>query len=223
MSVSNKKNKPSILIVDDERGTREVLAKFLRADYEVTLAEDGEIGLNLLKRNHYDLVLSDIRMPGATGMKILEATLKMTPPPPCILFTAYGSIETAVEAMKHGAFDFVTKPVNFDQLEILIQRALESGRIKEENQELRKRLDSKFGVENIIGNSAAIQRVSAVRSPAPRSSAKGVSSWRTAERCFWMRSVRFRFRRRSSCSVFWRPVLLNESAERRRSPLTHVS
>ena len=159
MSVSNKKNKPSILIVDDERGTREVLAKFLRADYEVTLAEDGEIGLNLLKRNHYDLVLSDIRMPGATGMKILEATLKMTPPPPCILFTAYGSIETAVEAMKHGAFDFVTKPVNFDQLEILIQRALESGRIKEENQELRKRLDSKFGVENIIGNSAAIQRV----------------------------------------------------------------
>ncbi len=159
MSVSNKKNKPSILIVDDERGTREVLAKFLRADYEVTLAEDGEIGLNLLKRNHYDLVLSDIRMPGATGMKILETTLKMTPPPPCILFTAYGSIETAVEAMKHGAFDFVTKPVNFDQLEILIQRALESGRIKEENQELRKRLDSKFGVENIIGNSAAIQRV----------------------------------------------------------------
>lgn len=64
MSVSNKKNKPSILIVDDERGTREVLAKFLRADYEVTLAEDGEIGLNLLKRNHYDLVLSDIPYAG---------------------------------------------------------------------------------------------------------------------------------------------------------------
>ena len=107
-------------------------------------------------------------MPGATGMKILDTTLKMNPPPPCILFTAYGSIESAVEAMKHGAFDFVTKPVNFDQLEILIQRALESGRIREENTELKKRLDSKFGVANIIGNSAAIQKViDSVRQVAP--------------------------------------------------------
>lgn len=165
----NKKNdRHSILIVDDERGTRETLAKFLRPTYDVTIAEDGEIALNLLKHNAYDLILSDIRMPGANGLTILEATLKLTPQPPCILFTAYGSIESAVEAMKLGAFDFVTKPVNLDELEILISRALESRRIKEENIELKKRLDSKFGAQAIVGNSGAIQRIiETVRHVAP--------------------------------------------------------
>ncbi len=166
--MNRKSERASILIVDDERGTREALAKFLRPLYDVTLAEDGEIGLNLLKRNSYDLVLTDMRMPGATGMAVLEASLKLSPPPPCILFTAYGSIESAVDAIKAGAFDFVTKPVNFDQLEILIARALESKRLKQENMELRRRLDSKFGLESIIGNSAAIQSViETVRQVAP--------------------------------------------------------
>ncbi|MBO4646764.1 MAG: sigma-54-dependent Fis family transcriptional regulator, partial [Lentisphaeria bacterium] len=154
-----KEGRPSILIADDERGTREALARFLRPNYDVTIAEDGQIGMNLLARNNYDLILSDIRMPGADGLTILDTALKKNPPPPVILFTAYGSIEAAVEAMKRGAFDFVTKPVNLDQLEILISRALESGRIKAENSELKKRLDSKFGVENIIGNSAALQQI----------------------------------------------------------------
>ena len=109
----NKANaKPSILIVDDERGSREVLARFLRPEYDVTTAEDGEIGVNLLSRNAYDLVLTDIRMPGAGGFDVLKKTLSLPDPPPCILFTAYGSIDTAVEAMKLGAFDFVTKPVD---------------------------------------------------------------------------------------------------------------
>ena len=88
-----------------------------------------------------------------------DNSIYSSPPPPCILFTAYGSIEAAVGAMKRGAFDFVTKPVNLDQLEILVNRALESGRIKAENSELKKRLNAKFGVENIIGNSAAMQRI----------------------------------------------------------------
>ena len=154
-----KEGRPSILIADDERGTREALARFLRPNYDVTVAEDGQIGMNLLARNNYDLVLSDIRMPGADGLTILDCALKKNPAPPVILFTAYGSIEAAVDAMKRGAFDFVTKPVNLDQLEILINRALESGRIKAENSELKKRLDSKFGVENIIGNSAALQQI----------------------------------------------------------------
>ena len=157
--IHKREGRPSILIVDDERGTREALGRFLRPNYDVTLAEDGQIGMNLLERNNYDLVLSDIRMPGADGLTILDATLKKTPPPPCILFTAYGSIEAAVGAMQRGASDFVTKPVNLDQLEILVNRALESGRIKAENSELKKRLNAKFGVENIIGNSAAMQRI----------------------------------------------------------------
>ena len=150
----------SILIIDDERGTREAMGKFLRPDYDVTLAEDGEKGINLLNRNHYDLILSDIRMePGPSGLDVLAASLKLSPPPPCILFTAYGSIETAVEAVKQGAFDFVTKPVNFDRLEIIIRRALESVSLKEENTELKRKLGSRFGVKGMIGNSAKMKNI----------------------------------------------------------------
>ncbi len=150
----------SILIIDDERGTREAMGKFLRPDYDVTLAENGETGINLINRNHYDLILSDICMePGPSGLDVLEAALKRTPPPPCILFTAYGSIETAVDAVKKGAFDFVTKPVNFDRLEIIIRRALESVRLKEENTELKRRLGSSFGIKGMIGNSPKMKNI----------------------------------------------------------------
>ena len=100
--MNRKEKRPSILLADDERGTREVLAKFLRMQYDVTLAEDGGIALNLLDRNNYDLVLTDIRMPGADGLAVLRKTLEKDPAPPCILFTAYGSIETAVDAMRKG-------------------------------------------------------------------------------------------------------------------------
>lgn len=150
----------SILIIDDERGTREAMGKFLRPDYDVTLAEDGEIGINLINRNHYDLILSDICMePGPSGLDVLETALKRTPSPPCILFTAYGSIETAVDAVKKGAFDFVTKPVNFDRLEIIIRRALESVWLKEENTELKRRLGSSFGIKGMIGNSTKMKNI----------------------------------------------------------------
>ena len=166
--MNRKEKRPAILLADDERGTREVLAKFLRMQYDVTLAEDGGIALNLLERNNYDLVLTDIRMPGADGLAVLRKTLEKDPAPPCILFTAYGSIETAVDAMRKGAFDFVTKPVNFDQLEIVIARALETGRMKQENTELKKRLDDKFGLKGIVGSSPAMRHViDTVRQVAP--------------------------------------------------------
>ncbi len=166
--MNRREKRPAILLADDERGTREVLAKFLRMQYDVTLAEDGGIALNLLERNNYDLVLTDIRMPGADGLAVLRKTLEKDPAPPCILFTAYGSIETAVDAMREGAFDFVTKPVNFDQLEIVIARALETGRMKQENTELKKRLDDKFGLKGIVGSSPAMRHViDTVRQVAP--------------------------------------------------------
>ncbi|OGV33195.1 MAG: transcriptional regulator [Lentisphaerae bacterium GWF2_45_14] len=152
----NKNRKASILIAEDERNTRDILQRFLRTDYDVTLAEDGERALNILKKNNFDLLLTDLRMPGADGIDILRAALKKNPPPACIVVTAYGSIENAVEAMKEGAFDFITKPLNFDRLEILLNRAVESKQLKEENRELRKRLDKNFGVENIIGKSSAM-------------------------------------------------------------------
>jgi len=92
-------------------------------------------------------------------MDILRAALKKDPPPACIVVTAYGSIENAVEAMKEGAFDFITKPLNFDRLEILLKRAVESRQLKEENRELKKRLDKSFGVESIIGKSLAMNEL----------------------------------------------------------------
>jgi len=165
--VKNAKT-PKVLIVDDERNTREVLGRFLRPNYDITLAEDGGIALNILKKNEFDLVLTDLRMPGADGLAILDAVLKKTPSCPCIVFTAYGSIETAVDAIRAGAFDFVTKPINFERLEILLSRALESKRLKDENIDLKKRLDTRFGLENIIGKSAVMQGVlETVRQVAP--------------------------------------------------------
>ncbi len=159
---------PAILIVDDERNTREALARYLRPKYEITMAEDGIRGINLIQRNDYDLILTDLRMPGADGMSVLDATLKKKSPPPCIVFTAYGSIETAVNAVKGGAFDFVTKPVNLDRLEIVINRAMESKLLKDENRMLRKKLRNEFEIDWIVAKSATMQEVmETVRQIAP--------------------------------------------------------
>lgn len=152
-------SKPSILIADDERGSRETLAKFLRMDYEVTTADDGRIAINLLDRRNYDIVLTDIRMPEAGGFEVLKKTLSLTEPPPCILFTAYGSIDVAVDAMRQGAFDFVTKPVDFDQLELRLKRALENRRITQENRELKRKLQDTRKAPPILGESAAIRQI----------------------------------------------------------------
>ncbi len=116
----------SILIVDDELHTREALMRYLRGRFDVTGAEDGAAALELLKTHDYDLVLTDLRMPGADGMSVLEATLSKASRPPCIVFTAYGTIENAVAAVKAGAFNFVTKPVKLSQLDEVIDAALAS-------------------------------------------------------------------------------------------------
>ncbi len=166
--ITTKNSPPAILIVDDERNTREALARYLRPKYEITIAEDGIRGINLIQRNDYDLILTDLRMPGADGMSVLDAALKKKSPPPCIVFTAYGSIETAVSAVKGGAFDFVTKPVNLDRLEIVINRALESKMLKDENRMLRKKLRNEFEIDSIVAKSAPMQEVlETVRQVAP--------------------------------------------------------
>ena len=157
--MSGVSKKHSILIVEDERNTREGLARLLRVTYDVSIAEDGFRAINILKKRDFDVVLTDLKMPGAGGMDVLEEALKKTPRPACIIMTAYGSIEAAVGAMRNGAFDFIAKPVNLDQLELVIQRALETRSLAEENKELKKRLDSKYGFDNIIGNSPLMHEV----------------------------------------------------------------
>jgi DNA-binding NtrC family response regulator len=151
--------KSTILIVDDEKNTREGLARALRRSYEVLIAESGSAALNILSEKPVDVMLSDLRMPGMDGMTLMQRALAGSPQLVCILLTAYGNIETAVDAMRHGATDFLTKPVNLEQLELVLQRALRSHRAETENLQLREQLDSKFGMGNIIGNSLEMQQV----------------------------------------------------------------
>lgn len=151
--------KPVVLIVDDEKNTREGLARALRRSYEVLIAESGATALNILGEKPVDVMLSDLRMPGMDGMTLMQRGLANSPQLICILLTAYGNIEMAVEAMRHGATDFLTKPVNLEQLEMVLQRVLRSRRAETENLELREQLDSKFGLEQIIGTSPEMQAV----------------------------------------------------------------
>ena len=161
-------SKPVILIVDDEKNTREGLARALRDEYAVAEAENGLRALEWLETHHADVVLSDLRMPGLDGMALLSRLLGRDPKPVLILLTAYGNIETAVEAMKRGAYDFLAKPVNLDRLELLLKRALTERQMGAENQRLKAQLDSKYGFENILGTSAAMQEVfDTIRQAAP--------------------------------------------------------
>ena len=159
---------PTILIVDDEKNTRDGLGRFLKRRHNVLAAESGPVALELLAHNAVDLVLSDIRMPGMDGLELLSAIRAKHPGIPVILLTAYGEVATAVEAMRDGAADYLSKPVNFDDLEIRIERALRSRAMEAENTRLRRQLDAKFGMENIIGSSPAMEAVfDIVRQAAP--------------------------------------------------------
>ena len=150
---------PTILIVDDERNTREGLQRALQDRYDVLLAEDSQKAMQTLESTPVDVLLTDLRMPGVDGMGLLRRAMSLTDPPVCIMMTAYGSIENAVQAMQAGAYHYVTKPVNLDELELVIQRALNSRRITAENVNLHQQIDHRYGLENIIGESPAIRQV----------------------------------------------------------------
>lgn len=161
-------NRPSILIVDDDKNTRDGLERALRHSFGVKLAESGEKALAILREGHIDLLLTDLRMPGMDGLALLRKIQGLYPNLICILLTAYGSVEIAVEAMKQGAYDFLTKPVNLEHLEMLIKRALHTRAMEVENQRLQAQLDHKFGMENVLGNSAAMLPIfDTIRQAAP--------------------------------------------------------
>jgi len=151
--------KPTVLIVDDERNTREGLARALRRKYTILLADSGMAALEVLKTESPEAVLTDLRMPGMDGMTLVRRILTTDPQPICILVTAYGNVETAVEAMKAGAYDFLTKPVNLDRLEVLLKRAIQTKKLEASNQQLKQELDAKYGMDNIIGQSTPMQSV----------------------------------------------------------------
>ena len=135
--------KPTLLIVDDEKHTRDGLRVSLEDNFEVYVAPDINGALNVLGADSVDLIVTDLRLGGDDGMKLIDKALQMPHPPICIMMTAYGSVNTAVEAMKHGAYDFVTKPINIDQLEICINRALKSRAMEKENVELKQQIEKR--------------------------------------------------------------------------------
>ena len=149
----------SILIVDDEKHTREGLLQALEDSFDVYLASSADEAFNLLEAEKFDIVLTDLKMAGKSGLKVIDKAISLPVKPVTIMMTAYGNVETAVEAMKRGAFDFLTKPLNLEKLEILIKRALRSRDLEEENVALHKRLDRKYSFEGIIGNSKVLQDV----------------------------------------------------------------
>lgn len=166
--INDAKHRAVVLIVDDDKNTRDGLERALRLTYDVRLAENAEKALELLGDGTVDLLLSDLRMPGMDGLALLQKVHAQHPEVIYILLTAYGSVETAVAAMQHGAYDFLTKPVNLEHLEMLIERALRTRAIEAENIRLQAQLDSKFGMENIIGNATSMQPVfDIVRQAAP--------------------------------------------------------
>src|ERR1700757_4015381 len=151
---------PTLLIVDDEKTTREGLRAALQDRYDVYLAEDARTAFNLLEQEHFDVLLTDFRLPNEDGMKLIARAKSLPKPPVCILMTAYGSGEVAVDAMKRGADDYIAKGrLQIDELEMRIGRALRQQKLEVENVSLRQQLDSKFGVENIIGESSAMREV----------------------------------------------------------------
>jgi len=149
----------TILIVDDEKHTREGLRASLEDSFEVYIAADTGGAIGVLEREEVDLVLTDLRLGGEDGMSLIDKILARPHPPVVIMMTAYGSVDAAVEAMKHGAYDFITKPINIDRLEILIHRALRSRRVEKEVVELKQQVEKHYGLERLIGESAAMQSV----------------------------------------------------------------
>lgn len=150
---------PSVLIVDDEKHTREGLQQALSDTYDVSVAANADEAFNLMDAEEFSVIVTDLRMPGKSGLKIIDKALSLPYRPAVIMMTAYGNIETAVEAMKRGAVDFLTKPVNIERLELLIQRALKSKTLEVEVKNLHERLDEKFSFDHIVGHSEALKQV----------------------------------------------------------------
>jgi DNA-binding NtrC family response regulator len=150
---------PTVLIVDDEKHTREGLRLTLEDDFDVYVASNAAEALEHLRHDEIAVMLTDLRLGADDGMKLLDEALKLPKPPVCIMMTAYGSVDTAVEAMRRGAWHFVTKPLNLDEVELLIKRALRGRSLEQENLQLRQQVERKFSVNGILGQSDAMKQV----------------------------------------------------------------
>ncbi|WP_321391893.1 sigma-54 dependent transcriptional regulator [uncultured Desulfuromusa sp.] len=153
-------HKANILLVDDEVDSCQALSRLLsQTGYNVEICPSGEQALELLKKQPFDLIISDLFLPGISGIDIIKQTKDDSPEIGIILITGKASAETAVEAMKEGALDYITKPFNFERLKIQVTKALEKNRLVLENKYLRQQLHGRYHFDNIIGTSQAMQQV----------------------------------------------------------------
>ena len=151
--------RPKLLVVDDEKNTRDALRRALEDAFEVFVAANVESSKNLIKSEPMDVVLTDLRLGNESGLDVLKLCQSQNLPPPCVVMTAYGSVESAVEAMRQGAYDYVTKPLDLEHAQLLLQRAVRTVQLEQENIHLKAQLDRSFGLNRILGKSSAIEKV----------------------------------------------------------------
>ena len=152
--------KPRILVVDDEESIREFLDIMLRKEgYQVTCVEDGQRAMDILGKKSFDMVISDLQMPHVTGIELLKHIRDHYPGLLFMMITAFGTTETAVEAMKMGAYDYVTKPFKLDEVRINIANALRSQHLEIENRSLKKELNKEYSFQSLVGNSSAMHHI----------------------------------------------------------------
>lgn len=160
--------KPVLLIVDDEKSTRNVLSSALEDDYEVYPAANGKAARAVLDSEPVDLLLTDLRLGGESGMDIIDYARNLPTPPLCIMMTAYGSADTAAEAKRHGAYYFLTKPLNLDEVELLLARAARTRELEAQNRELATQLQPTGGLDRMLGDSPQMQTIfNSIRQVAP--------------------------------------------------------
>ena len=153
-------NLPTLLVVEDEKNTREGLRRYFDGKFDIYLAPDVPTAMNVLETQLVDVLLTDLRLMGGTeGLDMLTRAQSIPHPPVAILMTAYGSEKVAVQAMKRGAYDYITKPLDLEKLDTVLTRALHSRRVETENRQLREELDKKFGLEKLIGNAPAMVEI----------------------------------------------------------------
>ncbi len=155
-----KKNKGKILVVEDEKSMREVLKILLEGEnYEVVTASDGVAGLSFVEKDIFDLVITDMKMPKVDGFEVLKKIKEVSPETIVIMITAFGTTESAVEAMKLGAYDYINKPFNIDEIRLIVKKAIEKKRLSEELSVLRQKVETTYALENIIGRSPKMQEL----------------------------------------------------------------
>ena len=153
-------SKARVLIVDDEKSMRDLLSITLEKEgYDVASATGGEAAIEMLHRDSVDVVITDLRMPKVDGLQVLRAAKEISPDTTVIMITAVASTESAVEAMKLGAYDYITKPFKLDEVNLIVRNALERKRLRDENLYLRRQLETQHRFENIIGKSGRITEV----------------------------------------------------------------